>query len=385
MKPLLWSRLNIDWQYLNVPILQNIKFVKYTTAVSFGDKPENSSTQTTAKNFRSLLAGFDGTVMRRLSIFDYIPRGGLKTFAKFLPNIQILSFGDIESSTVRWNWISKFKLLKKLYISSCKVNDSHFKDMRAMCNLEELEILDCPRLTEYVLKFISEAPKLAMLRFSVDLYDPECEFNEGPVEKFDNLRSLHLESCMESDFFSTAEQNLGQLRNLTIQYAPIDDTGVFFITKIPCLHDLRLYDCREISDDSLLYISNMASLKKLAVVQCNDFTDGGLRHISKLESLEGLDLSRSGSFTDGGLSYLCCLQRLQRLLINNCNNFTNEGLEHVGKIQTLEALSIRSKNFTDDGLHHLTSLAKLKEFCYRNDSGITKGGVQRAGLPMFLA
>ncbi len=212
-------------------------------------------------------------------------------------------------------------------------------------NLETLHLIDCKKLTDKGLKYLSSLKK---------------------------LKNLSVKHAKHKQLTNTGLKHLGSLPLQTLDLSDckwLDEEGLKHLTSLP-LHTLDLSDCDKLKSDSLKYIASLP-LHTLKLSYCDGLTDESLKYLSSLP-LKTLDLSSCDWLIGTGLRYLSSLP-LHTLNLRGCEELTDEGLKHLGSLP-LQTLDVSCCNkLTDEGLKHLNPLSLQTLHCC---NGATSAGLQ---------
>jgi hypothetical protein len=167
-------------------------------------------------------------------------------------------------------------------------------------------------------------------------------------------------SDSDSKSFSQAVRKVqaGQSDTIDVRDFPkITDEDLVALEHLEGLRHLTL-DCAPIGDSGLGHLAGLRSLRSLSVSKTN-ITDAGLIHLRELTDLEFLRLDED-RLTDGGLACLEGLTRLRELSLWKVF-LTDKGLVHLQGLVSLESLSLDETQVTTAGVKSLVSrLPKLK-------------------------
>jgi len=174
----------------------------------------------------------------------------------------------------------------ELWDKSPKIGDAGFAHIRNLRDLEKLDALHLPLLTDDALRNLSELQQLLEVRF-----DHNRNFTDAGL--------AHL-------------QHLTRLQTVTFYGSPITDRGILYLRELIDLQNLEL-------GWSLI-------------------TDEGAREIAQFRNLKILDLQGT-KVTNGGVVYLATLPRLEWLALTN-TSVTEQGILALRSVSTLHDLYI---------------------------------------------
>jgi hypothetical protein len=211
--------------------------------------------------------------------------------------------------------------LELLALAGETVNDATLAGLDALTGLKVLNLFDT-KVTDRGLAHLRGLVNLETL--VIVSHDPGKRSTDANVEWLNDMR---------------------QLKELTLNFAPLGDRGASVIGSLRMLRRLDL------GRDSKLNLDDM-----------------GLASLCDLPMLEELHLGAS-KITDAGLPSLAKLPCLKNLALNG--TITDAGLPSLARLSHLESLMLHG-NFTDSGFASLRPLAGLRSLTI--SSGVTKAG-----------
>jgi Leucine-rich repeat (LRR) protein len=114
---------------------------------------------------------------------------------------------------------------------------------------------------------------------------------------------------------------------------------------------------RTISRSEMYALSHLGNLRELAVPHAQ-IEQTGFLYLCALRQLETLDLQQTSIQNDD----LCHIARLSKLKILKLNNtkIGNRGASHLANLTNLHRLHLQQTQIGDEGVKHLSKLTKLK-------------------------
>jgi len=203
---------------------------------------------------------------------------------------------------------------------------------------------------------LKSAPSLRHLSFSA------FHFQAGDLTSLSHqiaLKHLSFSSCegfTDQDLMTVAD--FPELSWLSMNYCPIDGTGLQTILEgAPKLEVLSL-SLSPISDDGLAVISKYSHVSNLHL-NSTMITDAGAEHWSRLKNLRLLNLE-STSISDLTVIELGKLTQLSSLNLKG-TKVTDLGVVELANLPKLEILNLDQTAVTGEGLRAFANLPSLKE------------------------
>ncbi|XP_045049787.2 F-box and leucine-rich repeat protein 13 isoform X1 [Desmodus rotundus] len=192
----------------------------------------------------------------------------------------------IVSTLQRW----RLNVLR-LNFRGCLLRLRTLRSVSLCKNLQELNVSDCPTLTDESMRYISEG----------------CS----------GVLYLNLSNTT--------------ITNRTMRLLPrIGDTGLKYFLDGPAstrIRELNLSNCIQLGDASIVKLPECCPhLNYLSLRNCKHVTDGGIESIINIFSLISVDLSGT-SISNEGLMILSRHKKLKELSLSECDKITNIGIQ----------------------------------------------------------
>ncbi len=229
------------------------------------------------------------------------------------------------------------------------VSDAGIMCLRALSQIERLELGRCGRVTDRAVEVVAELPHLGSLGLS------------GTAVEDPGLALLRGQSL---------------LRQLNLADTQITGTGLAQLADLPQLWSLNLSGCVGLHAGSLAALRGFAQLTSLNLSGCGMVTDQALIHLRPLRGLADLGLAGL-NITDTGLLYLVDLPTLSSLDLS-WTQVGDPGLARLATMRGLHDLTLTGTHVTDAGLAHLRSLPGL-EYLDLADTSVTDAGLRVLG------
>ena len=277
------------------------------------------------------------------SLFQSLVKRGVR-------NIQVLSL----RRTLR-DVITKVQNIESLNLSGCfSVNDVSITHALT-CEFPTLTVLNlslCKLITDRSLEKIAQYLKNLEV---LELGGCSNVTNIGMIlisMGLKRLKVLNLRSCRH-----ISDSGIGHLCGLYTKNQLSDSE----LSESPGnfeLEHLVLQDCQKLTDKSLEYVSSgLLQLKSVNLSFCGNVTDSGIKYLSKMPCLKDLNLRSCDNVTNTGLGYLLDGgSRLEALDVSFCENVGDQGLHFVSHgMFSLRSLSLSACNISDEGLIKVVS------------------------------
>ena len=191
------------------------------------------------------------------------------------------------------------------------------------------------------------------------------------LKRLPTLRALWLPG-RATDSYMTLVKDLPGLKDLTVCYGDVTDTGLANLEGAGGLLRLDLRGSREFTSAGLAHLSRLTKLSRLCLAQTR-VDDTGLENLKGLNALEFLDLSDT-EVAGRGLGNLKELKALQSLDLSK-TKVVDRTLEYVSRLRQLKQLRLSSTGITDAGLVHLMGMRNLRGLVCAGTK-VTKAGVK---------
>ena len=197
------------------------------------------------------------------------------------------------------------------------------------------------------------------------------------LRNYPQVTELDLSDCPDiTDAGLLHLQSLPHLTHLNLSGCHhITDTGLGNLSSLVQLTHLNLSNCNDITNDGLPRLHRLTQLTHLNLSNCNGITNNGLNNLHPLAQLTYLNLSSCHNITNSGLGNLHPLAQLTYLNLSNCQNIGN-GLQYLQSLTGLTHLTLSNcTRITNDDLRDLQPLNQLVHLNLRNCQNLTNVGV----------
>uniref|UniRef100_A0A0E0DPD5 Uncharacterized protein n=1 Tax=Oryza meridionalis TaxID=40149 RepID=A0A0E0DPD5_9ORYZ len=224
-----------------------------------------------------------------------------------MPSISKID-GDICGGSEPFLQLIKFTLdsMETLEEWRTSYND-HGDKVFVFPSLQELEILDCPKL-------------------KLKLYEPRAF--QRKISNSDNI----VTSCGGGQY--TGPSSSSSSTTLDVQHCKVPLDQWTLLCHLPALHELRIYECDDLTCSSPEIIESLSFIKQITV-ECQDM----------------VELPAS----------LCQFKSLPKLILWKCLKLKSspESMKHLTSLKSLWMVGCSSMTSLPEGLGHLTSLMEL--------------------------
>ena len=236
------------------------------------------------------------------------------------------------------------EVFKAIY-SGPGVTDADLEVLKDYPKLENVEISECPSISDDAMKYLESA----------------------------NLKKLNLIRVPVTDKGMLSISQISTIEELGLFHVLVTDEGLKLVQELQGVKNLFLQDCENITGMGLVYLKEMPNLKELSLTGTSLAMDG-LRVLGGLVHLEKLAIDSSNS-TDEGLKLLTGMSGLKTFHFSDLD-FTNVALESITAMSGIESLNFRGcKNISDDGLVHFKKMKSLQSLLLNNCQGLTGKGL----------
>jgi hypothetical protein len=209
-----------------------------------------------------------------------------------LKELYLHNFGPTLSQGL--SYIPKSSALTLLSLDESEITDEALKTISKLCNLENLSLKCCRRITHIGLGFIKNLRLEVLTCTDTKLTDKALE----SVGVMKSLRVLQLDECWKITDLGIAHLGgLDRLSELSISHTQITDASGKTLQKLKRLHALSVAST-EFGDNGLQDICSLKRLKKFILTDCETLTDACAISIAKLRSLSFLDISDNDAIND---------------------------------------------------------------------------------------
>lgn len=292
---------------------------------------------------------------------------GLATVAT-MPSIKRLYFKVHQVNNKGLAHLAKMSALEELDLGGKHISDAGLVHLAKLPRLEYISLMG-DAFSDRALVHLGRVPSLRVISLS-PISGPNSYTDEGikHLAKLPNLENLFL---LDNPKITNAGmaylKNSKSLKKLNLRRTRVDDDGVKHLKEIRTLESLELPD-EKITDRGLEYVSELTNLKSLSIPlpHYNNpnnytiyYTDKGLRHLTRLKHLEDLNIAGIG-VNDAGMEHLATMTQLKKLTLYGVP-ITNQGLSKLNRLISLQHLHLQGSKLTLSGLNQLHNLKKLRE------------------------
>ena len=297
--------------------------------------------------------------------------------------------------------IAKLKTIKRLDLSLTYVSDAGAERLKALDELEELNLFAAEFITDAAMAFLRGNHRLKVLSLrGTDVTDTSLAY----IAELTNLKSLDISFTQITDVGLEHLASLAQLQELNLGGNKISGASLHVLKLLPALRKLSFYGIQRrnagwcwapvVTDLELETISRLAGLEDLNVgfgvglgtPRPNDLgpadgeaecriaggtrvTDLGVAKLTALKKLRSLDLSGS-TITATGVKALAALPNLQRLSLWNVATIDDAAAVSLETMRTLTTLDLSNTAIGDSTLARLGALPNLRRL-YVNETKVT--------------
>jgi len=321
--------------------------------------------------------------------------------------------GDIVEISLARSWatdadleeVAAARSLKRLDLSLTYVSDRGIERLKALDQLEELNLFAAEFITDAAIAFLRGHHQLKSLNLrGTDVTDTSLAY----VAELTNLRSLDISFTQITDVGLEHLASLSQLEELNLGGNKISGIGLHVLKLLPKLKKLSFYGIQRrnagwcwapvVTDLELDTISLLSGLEDLNIgfgvalgaprphdlgpadgeAECRiaggtRVTDFGLAKLTALEKLKRLDLS-GAAITSNGLKTLASLRNLQRLSLWNVKGVDDTAAPYLAALGNLTSLDLSNTAVGDQTLARLAKLSNLQRL-YVSETQVTPQGI----------
>jgi len=301
--------------------------------------------------------------------------------------------------------IATVKTLKRLDLSLTYVTDRGIERLKALDQLEDLNLYAAEFITDAAMAFLRGNRQLKTLNLrGTDVTDTSLAY----VAELTNLRSLDISFTQITDVGLEHLASLPQLEALNLGGNKISGVGLHVLKLLPKLRRLSFYGIQRrnagwcwapvLTDLEMDTISLLAGLEDLNLgsgvalgaprpgdlgpadgeAECRiaggtRITDFGLAKLATLKKLRQLDLSGS-AITASGLKTLANLPDLRRLSLWNVKGIDDSAAPYLAALGNLTSLDLSNTPIGDETLARLAKLSNLRRL-YLSETKVTPEGL----------
>src|SRR6058998_1582643 len=301
--------------------------------------------------------------------------------------------------------VESVKGLKRLDLSLTYISDRGAERLRALDQLEELNLFAAEFITDAAMAFLRGNHQLKTLNLrGTDVTDTSLAY----VAELSHLKSLDISFTQITDVGLEHLASLAQLEELNLGGNKISGASLHVLKLLPKLRKLSFYGIQRrnagwcwapvVTDLELETISLLGGLEDLNIgygvalgaprptdlgpadgeAECRiaggmRITDLGLARLSKLEKLQHLDVSGS-AITSNGLKALANLRDLRRLSLWNVKGIDDAAAPYLESLGNLTSLDLSNTAVGDETLARLGKLSGLRRL-YVGETKVTEEGL----------
>ena len=301
--------------------------------------------------------------------------------------------------------IAGLKSLKRLDLSLTYISDRGAERLKALDQLEDLNLFAAEFITDAALAFLRGNRQLTSLNLrGTDVTDTSLAY----VAELSHLKSLDISFTQITDVGLEHLASLAQLEELNLGGNKISGASLHVLKLLPKLRKLSFYGIQRrnagwcwapvVTDQELETISLLSGLEDLNIgygvalgvprpkdlgpadgeAECRiaggmRVTDLGLARLSKLEKLQHLDVSGS-AITSSGLKALANLRDLRRLSLWNVKGIDDTAAPYLESLGNLTSLDLSNTAVGDETLARLGKLSGLRRL-YVGETKVTEEGL----------
>ena len=301
--------------------------------------------------------------------------------------------------------IATIKTLKRLDLSLTYVSDRGAERLKALDQLEDLNLFAAEFITDAAMAFLRANRQLKTLNLrGTDVTDTSLAY----IAELSGLKSLDISFTQITDVGLEHLASLAQLETLNLGGNKISGVGLHVLKLLPKLRSLSFYGIQRrnagwcwapvVTDLELDTIALLGSLEELNVgygvalgvprpkdlgaadgeAECRiaggtRITDLGVAKLTRLRRLRDLDLSGS-VVTPAGLKALAALPGLKRLSLWNAKGIDDSAAPNLEGLGTLTSVDLSDTAIGDATLARLGNLPNLRRL-YVSDTKVTADAV----------
>ena len=301
--------------------------------------------------------------------------------------------------------LAGIKTLKRLDLSLTYVSDRGAEKLKALDQLEELNLFAAEFITDAAMAFLRGNRRLTALNLrGTDVTDTSLAY----IAELAQLKSLDISFTQITDVGLEHLSALAQLEELNLGGNKISGAGLHVLKLLPKLKKLSFYGIQRrnagwcwapvVTDLELETISLVTGLEDLNIgygvalgaprptdlgptdgeAECRiaggtRITDLGVAKLARLEKLKRLDLS-GAAITSNGLKSLGTLRNLRRLSLWNVKGIDDSAAPYLEALGNLTSLDLSNTSIGDATLGRLAALPDLQRL-YVNETNVTPEGL----------
>ncbi len=245
--------------------------------------------------------------------------------------------------------IASLGSLKRLMLVQTRFNDLHTRRLKALENLEVLDLRGNMEAGDMTLGVVGKFPKLRAFKHRSTIV------TDAGIEKLAETQTLSALLMQDFAITSAAGPHLAGCKKLSsleiFRCQGFGSPGVLALAGMP-LTRLTLRDLPEVGDDALAVVPQLPKLNRLALHELASVGDAGIAQLAGAANLAALDIWALPLLTDASAAVIATLPSLEELSIRE-TGITAKGIEAILANDKLHSLTYR-------GDLPATTLVKIK-------------------------
>ncbi len=275
---------------------------------------------------------------------------GAAWIAASFPDLEEL---DLSSNTnltgAAMKSIASLGSLKRLMLVQTRFNDLHTRRLKAVENLEVLDLRGNMEAGDMTLGVVGKLPKLRAFKHRSTIV------TDAGIEKLAENQTLSALLLQDFAITSEAGPHLAGCKKLSslevFRCQGFGSQGVLALAGMP-LARLTLRDLPQVGDDALAVIPQLPKLNRLALHELASVGDAGIAQLAGAANLAALDIWALPLVTDASAAVIATLPGLEELSIRE-TGITAKGIDAILANDKLHSLTYR-------GDLPATTLVKIK-------------------------
>lgn len=269
---------------------------------------------------------------------------GVAWIAASFPELEEL---DLSSNTnltgAAMKSIASLGSLERLMLVQTRFNDLHTRRLKALANLQVLDLRGNMEAGDMTLGVVGKLPKLRAFKHRSTIV------TDDGIEKLAENQTLSALLMQDFAITSAAGPHLAGCKKLSsleiFRCQGFGSPGVLALAGMP-LTRLTLRDLPQVGDDALAVIPQLPKLNRLALHELASVGDAGIAQLAGAANLAALDIWALPLLTDASAAV-------------------------IAKLPALEEISIRETGITATGIEAILANDKLHSLTYRGDLPVT--------------
>ena len=290
----------------------------------------------------SLLAAFGSRPpLRSLAVTNSaITDAGVAAIAAAFPDLEEL---DLSSNTNlsgnAMKSIASLGHLQRLFLVQTRFNDLHTRRLKALANLEVVDLRGNMEAGDLTLRVVGGLPKLRAFKHRSTIV------TDDGIARLAESESLAALLMQDFAITSAAGPHLAgcpKLSSLEIfRCQGFGSPGVLALAGLP-LTRLTLRDLPQVGDDSLAVLAQLPRLERLALQELASVGDSGLAQLAGANKLQALDIWALPLVTDASAAVIAALPDLEEISIRE-TAISEAGLVTILQNEKLRSLTFRGE------------------------------------------